>query len=145
MFGQPVDEIDYLTSAANYVDIHVGEQVIRTRATISSLEQQLDPYLFGRIHRKTIVNVSQIKGWRSIGHGDYLLTLYGGDHLRVSRRYRRKIMQIVRRHDAELAPEQHTADSLQRLAAQDEAAAIAAPPPESRNNPTLCDPNNNYE
>jgi DNA-binding LytR/AlgR family response regulator len=80
-------EIDYLAAAANYVDIHMGKHVFRTRSTIKAIEQRLDPNVFARIHRQTIVNLERVQCCQSLRRGDWLLTLNGGIQLRMSRRY----------------------------------------------------------
>ena len=92
---QPLCEIDYLTAAANYVEIHVGDQVFRTRSAIKDIEHSLDPQMFGRIHRQTIVNFARVKQCQSLAHGDYLLTLHGGTQLRMSRRYRMRNEELL--------------------------------------------------
>jgi two-component system, LytTR family, response regulator len=83
----PVDEIDYFTSAANYVPIYSASMVYRTRSTIKGIEQHLDPQKLGRIHRFTIVNFDRVKAGCFAVRGDYILTLNDGTQLRMSRRH----------------------------------------------------------
>jgi DNA-binding LytR/AlgR family response regulator len=51
-------------------------------------ETQLDPLNFCRVHRQTIVKVSDVVQCTSRGNGDYDLTLRNGIGCRLSRRYR---------------------------------------------------------
>lgn len=88
LFSQPIDEVDFLTAEANYVDLHVGAQVFRVRCTMKNLELRLDPKKFFRIHRCTIVNVDRITDCRTLRRGDYIVTLQGGTPLKMTRRYR---------------------------------------------------------
>ena len=49
-------EIDWIEADRNYVRLHVGKEAHTIRERISHLEETLDPRLFARIHRSTIVN-----------------------------------------------------------------------------------------
>ena len=95
IFLQAVNEIDYLTAAANYVHIHTKGQVFRIRSTINAIEQRLDPQKFGRIHRCTIVSFDRIKECRPLQRGDFQLTLNDGAQLKMSRRHREQLEKIV--------------------------------------------------
>ena len=92
---QPVTEIDYLTSAANYVNVYSAGQVFRTRSTFEGIEQHLDPQKFGRIHRRTIVNFDRVKEFRALSRGDQILTLTDGTQLKMSRRHRGQLDKII--------------------------------------------------
>ena len=95
MLAQPVTEIDYLTSAANYVYVYSAGQVFRTRSTFKGIEQHLDPQKFGRIHRRTIVNFDRVKEFRALPRGDHILTLTDGTQLKMSRRHRGQLGKII--------------------------------------------------
>lgn len=94
IFLQTVAEIDYMTAAANYVQIHAAGQVFRIRSTINAIEQRLDPQRFGRIHRCTIVNFDCVRQFRPLQRGDYLLVLNDGSQLKMSRRHRDKLQKV---------------------------------------------------
>jgi len=95
MLAQPVTEIDYLTSAANYVYVYSAGQAFRTRSTFKGIEQHLDPQKFGRIHRRTIVNFDRVKEFRALPRGDHILTLTDGTQLKMSRRHRGQLGKII--------------------------------------------------
>ena len=81
-------DIDYVESAANYVRLHVGQDVHQVRMKISDLAEQLEPTAFARIHRTTIVNlnrVAEVQPWFS---GDAVVILRDGTKLRLSRIHR---------------------------------------------------------
>ncbi len=82
-----ISQIDWVESAGNYVQIHVGRNIHLLRETMSNMEQRLDLQSFARIHRKTIVNLSRIKELRPLMHGDYLVILHDGARLKLSRQY----------------------------------------------------------
>jgi two-component system, LytTR family, response regulator len=95
IFLQTVSEIEHLTAAANYVQIHAAGQVFRIRSTINAIEQRLDPKKFGRIHRCTIVNFDCVKEFRALQRGDYLLVLNDGSQLKMSRRHREQLEKLT--------------------------------------------------
>ena len=82
------EEIDWIEASGNYVCLHVGEESHLLRRTMKSLEEDLDPLRFLRIHRSTIVNLERIKAMEPLFHGDFLILLYDGTQLTLSRRYR---------------------------------------------------------
>jgi two-component system LytT family response regulator len=85
-------EIEWIRSADNYSELHVGGTVHLLRQTLAALEQQLPPIKFVRISRSLMVNVDHIKEFRPKSHGDYLVVLYDGIKLSASRNYREGIV-----------------------------------------------------
>jgi len=81
----PVDRIDFITSSGPYVTLHAGNDTYIIRERMQDLEEQLDPALFFRIHRSTIVRVDRIESLRRSRGGEYHVRLRGGVELRVSR------------------------------------------------------------
>jgi two-component system LytT family response regulator len=92
MFFVPVERIDWLEAEGNYVRLHCGREAHLVRATLSGMEEQLDPTRFTRIHRSTIVNLDRVKEVRPWFAGDYLVKLNDGGELRLSRRYRDRLL-----------------------------------------------------
>jgi two-component system LytT family response regulator len=84
------DEIDWIEAQGNYVLLHSGKQSHLIRETIGSLEADLDPQIFLRIHRSAIVNIERIQELHQLFHGDYRVLLRDGTQLTLSRRYREK-------------------------------------------------------
>jgi two-component system LytT family response regulator len=92
-------EIDWIEASDYYAGLHVGERVHLLRRSISELEQDLDPILFCRIHRSSIVNLDRVRGLKLNQEGEYSVLLEGGVALRLSRRYRKKLQsRIAERH-----------------------------------------------
>jgi len=91
-----VDQIDYITGAGNYAEIHLsdGSHMLH-RETLSTLETQLDPATFVRIHRSSIVRRSCISELRPNDKGDYSVILQNGDVLTLSRRNRSKLDELT--------------------------------------------------
>jgi two-component system LytT family response regulator len=84
-------EIDWIEAADYYAGLHVGGKTHLLRRSIAELEQELDPVLFCRIHRSTIVNLNRVRGLKLDEDGDYTVLLESGTTLRLSRRYRKQL------------------------------------------------------
>jgi two-component system LytT family response regulator len=87
-----VDEVDWVGSAGNYAELHVGERSFLIRKMLSDLEEELDPLSFARISRSTIVNIGRVQRLRTLWHGDFAVHLKDGKVLRMSRRYRKRLL-----------------------------------------------------
>lgn len=89
MHGQvkpvPVAQIDFITAAGPYAELHVGERRYVIREAMQTLEDRLDPNRFMRVHRSVIVRLDLVEALHRGGGGDYELQLKGGARLRVSR------------------------------------------------------------
>jgi two-component system LytT family response regulator len=87
----PVASIQWIDAAGDYMCIHAGGDTHILRGTMKELEELLDPKLFQRVHRSTIVNLRLVKSLRAHMNGEYFLTLDGGHELKLSRTYRDKV------------------------------------------------------
>jgi two-component system LytT family response regulator len=87
----PVASIRWIDAAGDYMCIHAGGNTHILRGTMKELEELLDPKLFQRVHRSTIVNLRLVKSLRAHMNGEYFLTLEGGHELKLSRTYRDKV------------------------------------------------------
>ena len=65
------------------------------RITMKQLEHTLNPAIFLRIHRSTIVNADSINSAQTLNNGEYMLPLEGGSQLKVSRSYRDKVKHLL--------------------------------------------------
>jgi two-component system LytT family response regulator len=63
------------------------------RRTLSDLERDLADEQFIRIHRSIIVNLERIAGLELRDTGDYEVVLKSGARLRLSRRFRKRLLQ----------------------------------------------------
>ena len=85
-----VDEIDWVESAGNYLNIHVRKDSHLMRGTLSNIEKKLDPEKFIRIHRSTIVNINRIEGFQHFFNGEYKINLKNGIELTLGQKYKEK-------------------------------------------------------
>lgn len=83
----PYEELEYVRAAANYVKLHLQEEVCPVRETITAMEARLPRERFVRIHRSYIVNLSAVREVSHAGGGEYLLTLRSGRSLPVGPSY----------------------------------------------------------
>jgi two-component system LytT family response regulator len=80
-----VAEIEYVTASGPYVDLHVGTQRFAIRESMQNLAEKLDPAVFIRIHRSTIVRLELIDTLLRHEGSEYEVQLKGGLRLRVGR------------------------------------------------------------
>ena len=87
----PIREIDWVDAAGDYMCVHARGQTHIMRTTMKELEAKLDPSIFQRVHRSTIVNLDRVEKVSSHINGEYHLTLRCGSSLKMSRSYKEKI------------------------------------------------------
>ena len=86
-----ISEIDWIEAADYYACLHVGKRTHMLRRSIAELEQDLDPAIFCRIHRSSIVNLNRVRGLDLNEDGSHELLLLDGTRLRLSRSYRKQL------------------------------------------------------
>ena len=94
MFFLAVKDITHLESSDNYVKVHAGGAEHLVRQTLASLEAQLDPKAFVRIHRSCIVNLRCIDKLQPWFHGDVVVVLKDGTKLALSRNFRKNFPEL---------------------------------------------------
>ena len=92
-----VADIDYVEAAGNYLRIQAGSESHMIRERLSELETRLNPELFARIHRSTIVNVDRIKEMTPLFNGDQVVVLRNGKKLTLSRTFRDRLLSLLDR------------------------------------------------
>jgi two-component system LytT family response regulator len=90
------EDVEWADAQGNYVRLHAGAKHHLLRQSFSQFEASLDPRIFARIHRSTIVNLEQIDRLATHGHGEYIVTLKNGARLTASRTYAGRLQAIVR-------------------------------------------------
>jgi len=83
--------VDCLEAADDYVELHVGKTVHMMRERLSELEARLDPEIFVRIHRSTIINLTRVRELQPLIRGDALVVLADGTAFRCSRSRRAEL------------------------------------------------------
>ena len=83
----PIDEIESVAAAGNYVELAWAGRTILHRATLSAMESELGAG-FVRVHRGLIVRTDAICMVEVERSGDFSIDLASGATVRGSRRYR---------------------------------------------------------
>jgi two-component system LytT family response regulator len=87
----PVSDIRWISAEENYVRICTQTETHLLRETMARLEEKLDPDMFLRVHRSSIVNLQHVKEVRTEADGEYAVVLVNGEKLTMSRGYRSRI------------------------------------------------------
>jgi two-component system, LytTR family, response regulator len=102
-----VTTIDWIDAAGDYMCLHADGQTHVLRATMKELEDMLDPLVFQRVHRSTIVNLARVRSLRPHLNGECFLKLLSGQEVKLSRSFRDKVELLLDRSG--LAPNTHRA------------------------------------
>jgi two-component system LytT family response regulator len=100
LFVKP-SEVDWIEAADYYVCLHVGSKTHLLRRSMADLEHDLDPAIFCRIHRSSIVNLNHVKSVAVNEEGEYDVILEDRTRLRLSRRHRHHLQERLRLRDSD--------------------------------------------
>jgi two-component system LytT family response regulator len=92
-----VATIDWIDAAGDYMCLHAAGQTHVLRATMKELEDMLDPAVFQRVHRSTIVNLARVRSLRPHLNGECFLKLQSGQEIKLSRSFRDKVEMLLDR------------------------------------------------
>ena len=95
IFRVDVDTIEHIEAAGDYMCIYTGDNSLILRETMKDLERRLDPRVFQRVHRSTIVNLDQVRQVKPHTNGECFLVLDSGAEVKVSRSYRDVVARFV--------------------------------------------------
>jgi two-component system LytT family response regulator len=90
----PVSDIRWIGAEENYVRVCTDTENHLLRETMTHIEERLDPEMFLRVHRSSIVNLQYVKEIRSEPNGDFTVVLVNGQKLPMSRGYRSRITEL---------------------------------------------------
>lgn len=83
-----LEDIFYIDAAGDYMCIHTQDKTHILRETMKTMEKRLDPKVFQRIHRSSIVNLGKVREVRPHSNGECFLLLDNEEELKVSRSYK---------------------------------------------------------
>jgi two-component system LytT family response regulator len=92
----PVEQVDWIDAADNYLRLHASGKVHFFRGTMKEAEDELDPRVFTRIHRSAIVAVDRIRSIRGNDSGGHIVEMRDGTKLRSSRHYVSRVKSLLR-------------------------------------------------
>ncbi len=88
-------DIEWIDAAGDYTCLHVNGVTHIKRCPLKTLLNELDPTIFKRVHRSTIVNLNYIKKVIPHTKGEYFLQLGEFDQIKVSRNYCKTIKSYL--------------------------------------------------
>lgn len=89
-----LDDIQWIASAGNYVELHLAGRVLLHRATLAALAARLPTEQFVRVHRTALVQRSAMLGLSGDSDSGYTVRLKQGATLRVSGSYLRQVQAL---------------------------------------------------
>jgi two-component system LytT family response regulator len=95
IFRVDVDSIEHIEAAGDYMCIYTGDNSLILRETMKDLERRLDPRVFQRVHRSTIVNLDKVRQVKPHTNGECFLVLESAAQVKVSRSYRDVVARFV--------------------------------------------------
>jgi two-component system LytT family response regulator len=90
------EQITWVQAEKDHVRLHQGLESFLVRSTIQSMAEKLDPALFMRVHRSTIVNLDHVKEMKPLNSGDYEIVMDDERRLTLSRGYRTQLREMLR-------------------------------------------------
>ncbi len=84
-------EIDWVSAAGNYVELHGKFGSELARRTMADIESELAPHGFVRVHRSRLVRRTAIATTQTRQSGDFDITLRSGAVISGSRRFRQNL------------------------------------------------------
>jgi two-component system LytT family response regulator len=93
----PLSDIRWIGAEENYVRICTESETHLLRETMTHLEEKLDPQMFLRVHRSSIVNLQYVKEVRTEKDGEFAVMLVNGQKIAMSRSYRSRIHDWLQR------------------------------------------------
>ena len=88
-------DIRWIEAQGYYAALHTGDGSFLLRRSLTRLEDELDPDIFIRIHRSTIVNIKDVRGLKTSDSGSVSVTLTDGTCRNASRSGHRKLRSVL--------------------------------------------------
>jgi two-component system LytT family response regulator len=90
-------DVERIEADGDYATLHVGSRTYLVRERLQALALRLDPSVFQRVHRSSIVRLDRIAELRALTNRDALLRLRDGTLLRASRTYMPALTEALAR------------------------------------------------
>jgi two-component system LytT family response regulator len=88
-------DIDWIEASDYYSTLHAGSKAHLLRRSLTELDVLLATHGFHRIHRSAIVNLHRVRALQIREDGEYEVVLESLQRLRISRRYRKSILELL--------------------------------------------------
>lgn len=90
----PSREVIKMEAYGDYAKLYTAENQYLSKSHLGALEEKLDPAVFIRIHRSTIIQLAALDSLKKYGKG-YLAQLSDGSEVKVSRGYADAIKRLI--------------------------------------------------
>jgi two-component system LytT family response regulator len=91
----PTSSIEFISTEKPYSIVHTNNKKILDSKSLKEFETELDPTVFLRVHRSSIINATYVKELKSRSNGDYDAILENGKVIRLSRHFRSNWEQLI--------------------------------------------------
>ena len=95
LLNLPVEDIVYLEASGDYTILSTKADQFVSSSGIGKLEEILNPEIFIRVHRSTIINISYLKEIEKHFNGGMVVKMQNGKSFPVSRTYAKLIRKKV--------------------------------------------------
>ncbi|MDR1567159.1 MAG: LytTR family transcriptional regulator [Streptococcaceae bacterium] len=92
-------DMRWLEVFGDYTTVHLTDQTITFRQTLSQMEAELPINQFMRISRNTIINLAYLEKVESSFSGNMTARLKSGENMHISRRYWKNLKERILNHD----------------------------------------------
>lgn len=89
-------DVDWIGSARNYVELHLRDEVFKSRYTLAKVAALVPARQFVRINRRTIVNLASVEMVKAGSNGTIRIRVREGTDLSVSRRYSVRVRDVLK-------------------------------------------------
>ena len=91
----PVQDIEFFQTEDDYISVITPDGKYLLTSTLAELENRLNPDVFIRVHKSTIINADFVKNIESHVSGDLTITTKTNKQIRASRNYRQKLRALL--------------------------------------------------
>lgn len=95
LLNLPIEDIVYLEASGDYTILSTKTDQFVSSSGIGKLEEILNPEIFIRVHRSTIINISYLKEIEKHFNGGMVVKMQNGKSFPVSRTYAKLIRKKV--------------------------------------------------
>lgn len=92
----PVEDVSVFRAEGDYVAVEIGGKTHLLNDSLTAIESRLDPALFVRAHRSTIVNMARVKGVRRRAPRGLSLVIEAGGPVEVGPKYAADVLDRLR-------------------------------------------------
>ena len=91
----PIDRVDFVEAQDDYIAVHAGERTLLKDQTLGSLESQLDPRRFVRVHRSYLLNLDRLARLEAASKDAKVAILRDGREIPVSRSGYERLQKLL--------------------------------------------------